>query len=60
MCDSFAPQRSYSGGMSSGRGSGAFFSAPSFANLLLSSFPRSPLCPFTHSKKVGVVHLLRR
>lgn len=56
----FAPCKSYSGRISSGRVLGSSFSAPSFANLSPSSFPRLPLWPFTHSKKVGAVQCLRR
>lgn len=50
---SLAPCRSHLIGMSRGSGSGASLFTPSFANLLLSSFPSFPLCPFTHLKVVA-------
>ena len=55
-CDrvaSFAPCRSNSFGISRFSSSGASFSAPSFASWSLPSFPSSPLCLFTHLKRVG-------
>ena len=60
MVLSFAPWRSYSIGTSSGKSSGVFFSAPSLANLSLSSLPWFPAWPFTHLKRVGAVRRLRR